>query len=85
MEAYARGVDEVEVSLAYRVGLAQTLDLPGQPRTMQFETIAGVSRQDLEAAQATVREGPAMRWRWTSAREGFGLIACKECTKQPSS
>lgn len=57
--AGGRGVDEVEVSLAYRVGLAQALDLPGQPRTMQFETIAGVSRQDLQAAQAAVLEAEA--------------------------
>ncbi|MFJ4392483.1 NEL-type E3 ubiquitin ligase domain-containing protein [Pseudomonas soli] len=48
------GVDEVEVSLAYRVGLAQALDLPGQPRTMQFITLAQVGQADLDAAQAMV-------------------------------
>lgn len=57
--AQGQHVDEVEVSLAYRTGLAQELDLPGQPRTMQFETIAAVSRQQLAAAAATVREAEA--------------------------
>lgn len=53
------GVDEVEVSLAYRVGLARDLDLPGQARSLQFETIAGVTRADLDAAAARVREAEA--------------------------
>lgn len=57
--AQGQHVDEVEVSLAYRTGLAEELDLPGQPRTMQFETIAAVSRQQLAAAAATVREAEA--------------------------
>lgn len=50
------GVDEVEVSLAYRIGLAQALDLPGQPRTMQFSSLAQVGQADLDAAQAAVLE-----------------------------
>ena len=53
------GVDEVEVSLAYRVGLARDLDLPGQARSLQFETIAGVTRADLDAVAARVREAEA--------------------------
>lgn len=53
------GVDEVEVSLAYRVGLARELDLPGQARSLQFETIAGVTRADLDAVVARVREAEA--------------------------
>lgn len=47
-------VDEVEVSLAYRRGLAEALDLPGQPRTMQFGAIAGVTQQQLLVAEAQV-------------------------------
>ncbi|WP_295482971.1 NEL-type E3 ubiquitin ligase domain-containing protein [uncultured Pseudomonas sp.] len=58
-EARGTDVDQVEVSLAYRVGLARELDLPGQARTLQFETIADVSQQDLSAAQAAVREAEA--------------------------
>lgn len=58
-EAEDGGVDEIEVSLAYRVGLAQILDLPGQPRTMQFETIAQVNQDDLDAAEAAVRQAQA--------------------------
>lgn len=61
-DAATRGrerVDEIEVSLAYRIGLARTLNLPGQPRTMQFGQIAGVTQQQLSNAAAQVR--------WTSA------------------
>ncbi|MFK0095444.1 NEL-type E3 ubiquitin ligase domain-containing protein [Pseudomonas sp. NPDC090592] len=50
-----RAVDEVEVSLAYRIGLAVPLDLPGQPRTMRFASIAGVTQADLDAAERVVR------------------------------
>ncbi|MFD2644958.1 NEL-type E3 ubiquitin ligase domain-containing protein [Pseudomonas japonica] len=47
-------VDEVEVSLAFRVRLADALALPGQPRHMQFGDIAAVSEQDLKRAKDTV-------------------------------
>lgn len=57
--ALGREVDEIEVSLAYRTGLADELDLPGQPRTMQFGAIAGVTRAQLDAAAATVRSEEA--------------------------
>ncbi|CAK9890275.1 MULTISPECIES: NEL-type E3 ubiquitin ligase domain-containing protein [Pseudomonas] len=53
------GVDEVEVSLAYRVGLALELELPGQPRALQFAEVAQVSRQQLEAAARAVRVAEA--------------------------
>nr|WP_314875557.1 NEL-type E3 ubiquitin ligase domain-containing protein [uncultured Pseudomonas sp.] len=52
-------VDEVEVSLAYRSGLAQSLELPGQPATMQFGTLAGVTLQQLNEAGAAVRQAEA--------------------------
>ncbi|MDF0731532.1 NEL-type E3 ubiquitin ligase domain-containing protein [Pseudomonas entomophila] len=58
-QAEGRGVDEVEVSLAYRVGLATRLDLPGQPRTLQFGAVAGVSAADLDAAAEAVRQAEA--------------------------
>ncbi|QXH49802.1 hypothetical protein KSS94_17865 [Pseudomonas fakonensis] len=48
-------VDEVEVSLAYRVGLRQELNLPGQPQTMQFDTIADVSQEQLDSVADQVR------------------------------
>jgi len=48
-------VDEVEISLAYRIGLARTLGLPGQPQTMQFERLAEVSQAQLNNAAASVR------------------------------
>lgn len=70
VEAYARQdmssretrgeeVDQIEVSLAYRVGLARALELPGQATTMQFRTIAGVTEEHLNAAEAAVRAAEA--------------------------
>ncbi|WP_110972635.1 NEL-type E3 ubiquitin ligase domain-containing protein [Pseudomonas huaxiensis] len=53
--AQGRGVDEVEVSLAYRTGLARELELPGQPNHMDFSQIAGVTPQDLREAVTIVR------------------------------
>lgn len=50
-----QAVDEVEVSLAYRVRLAQELDLPAQPRHMRFERVANVSAVALSDALETVR------------------------------
>ncbi len=56
-------VDEVEVSLALRVRLAETLQLPGQPRHMQFGDIAALSDLDLEEARTavgTAEAGPGL-------------------------
>ncbi|SDT38068.1 NEL-type E3 ubiquitin ligase domain-containing protein [Pseudomonas granadensis] len=47
-------LDPLEVNLAYRTGLAKTLDLPGQPRNMRYGTLAGVTQADLEVAQNRV-------------------------------
>ncbi|QHC97022.1 hypothetical protein PspR84_21045 [Pseudomonas sp. R84] len=47
--------DPLEVNLAYRVGLADTLDLPGQPRNMRFAMLAGVTAEDLELATNKVK------------------------------
>lgn len=58
-ESMGRGVDDVEVSLAYRVGLARELDLPGQPGHMQFSEVAGVSQRNLREAAAAVRAAEA--------------------------
>lgn len=49
-------VDEIEVSLAFRTGLASELDLPGQPSSMQFGAISGVTKAQLAAAAASVRK-----------------------------
>ena len=48
------GLDPLEVNLAYRTGLAETLELPGQPRHMRYGTLAGVTQADLEVAQNRV-------------------------------
>ncbi|MFK0346889.1 NEL-type E3 ubiquitin ligase domain-containing protein [Pseudomonas asiatica] len=48
--------EEVEVNLAYLSGLAQRLDLLGQPRHMQFGRLANVSSLQLEEAFKEVLE-----------------------------
>ncbi|UUC21588.1 NEL domain-containing protein [Pseudomonas asiatica] len=48
--------EEVEVNLAYLSGLAQRLDLLGQPRHMQFGRLANVSPLQLEEAFKEVLE-----------------------------
>lgn len=51
--AAGRTVDAIEISLFYRVRLAQTLELPFQPRSMRFLNLANVSEaQLLEALRA---------------------------------
>ena len=69
--AAGRGVDEIEVSLAYRSGLATELGLPGQPATMQFQVVAGVSQAHLAEAAQSVRdaEGSAALAEYISQRD----------------
>ncbi|MNG99931.1 putative E3 ubiquitin-protein ligase ipaH4.5 [compost metagenome] len=64
-------VDEVEVSLAYRIGLAQRLNLLGQPRTMQFRPVAGVTQAQLDRAYRAVLAAEAgdERIRYISQRD----------------
>ncbi|MBF4209408.1 hypothetical protein EI533_16880 [Pseudomonas donghuensis] len=50
-------VDDVEVRLAYRIGLAQRLELPGQPQGMRFEHMANVTAAQLDSAATEVLEG----------------------------
>lgn len=47
--------DPLEVSLAFRKGLADTFDLPGQPRDMRFESLSEVKPLHLRAAADQVR------------------------------
>ncbi|UUQ63973.1 NEL-type E3 ubiquitin ligase domain-containing protein [Pseudomonas fuscovaginae UPB0736] len=49
-----RSVDEVEVHLAYRVGLSRLMHLPGQPQDMLFGSLAQVSEAQLQAAQQRI-------------------------------
>lgn len=48
--------DEIEVGLAYRIGLRDSLDLPAQPGDMLFAEVGGVTAQRLEQARARVEE-----------------------------
>ena len=43
-------LDPVEVELAYRTGLADRLELVGQPKHMRYASLSGVTPQNLEAA-----------------------------------
>ena len=47
-------LDPVEVTLAYRTGLAEKLELIGQPRHMRFASLGGVKSTDLDTAYAKV-------------------------------
>ena len=67
-------VDEVEVSLGLRVRLAEALELPGQPRHMQFGDIAALTEQDLTEAKqavATAEAGPELA-RYIAGRDFWG-------------
>uniref|UniRef100_UPI00036B6174 dermonecrotic toxin domain-containing protein n=1 Tax=Pseudomonas asplenii TaxID=53407 RepID=UPI00036B6174 len=48
--------DEAEVYLAYRIGLAERLNLPWQASKMQFRSIAHVEPTQLDAAYAAIVE-----------------------------
>ena len=52
----ARTVDEIEVNLAFRVGLGRSLYLPGQPKEMFFRSIADVSEEQILDARTRVRQ-----------------------------
>ena len=47
-------LDPVEVELAYRIGLAERLDLIGQPKHMKYEDLGGVTSARLETANSRV-------------------------------
>ncbi|WP_419736658.1 NEL-type E3 ubiquitin ligase domain-containing protein [Pseudomonas sp. COR18] len=47
-------VDEIEVNLAYRIGLARLMHVPGQPREMLFRSIAHVTEEQIQAAHARI-------------------------------
>ncbi|PYC17652.1 NEL-type E3 ubiquitin ligase domain-containing protein [Pseudomonas mosselii] len=51
--------DVLEVVLGYRVRLAAQLQLPGQPRTMRFEQLAGITPERERDALAAVRASEA--------------------------
>ncbi|SEN05153.1 Leucine rich repeat-containing protein [Pseudomonas sp. ok272] len=49
-------VDPLEVSLAYRTGLARELELPGQPQHMRYASLSGVTSDALNRAEGEVRQ-----------------------------
>ncbi|WCM49068.1 NEL-type E3 ubiquitin ligase domain-containing protein [Pseudomonas sp. WJP1] len=46
--------DPAEIRLAYRIGLAQRLDLPDQPQGMLYANMAGVAAADLDQAYTRI-------------------------------
>jgi hypothetical protein len=64
--------DALEVNLAYRTGLAEALDLPGQPRRMQFADQGGVTAPDLEVAKNRITTAElSPEWLKFMLRQGF--------------
>ncbi|WP_454564586.1 NEL-type E3 ubiquitin ligase domain-containing protein [Pseudomonas sp. AIG] len=64
--------DPLEVSLAYRVGLADDLNLPGQPRHMRFAALGGVTAADLEMAKSNVTAAElSSEWLTFMQRQSF--------------
>ncbi|WP_434766337.1 NEL-type E3 ubiquitin ligase domain-containing protein [Pseudomonas triticicola] len=64
--------DALEVNLAYRTGLAEALDLPGQPRRMQFAEQGGVTTDDLEVARNRITSAElSPQWLKFMQQQGF--------------
>jgi len=64
--------DPLEVNLAYRTGLAETLDLPGQPRNMRYGSLAGVTQADLDVAQNRVNTAElSPKWLQFMSKQAF--------------
>lgn len=55
-EARGAHVDHAEVRMAYRIGLAHDLNLPGQPLSMAWSRLASVDRQSILTARRLVLE-----------------------------
>ncbi|MGO2770808.1 NEL-type E3 ubiquitin ligase domain-containing protein [Pseudomonas taetrolens] len=49
-------VDPAEIRLAYRIGLTERLELPGQPADMLYQNLSRVMPEDINAAYAEVIE-----------------------------
>jgi hypothetical protein len=66
--------DQLAVRLVYRSGLAKALDLPGQPETIAYREVGGVTQEDLTDAltQVSTREMTSDLLRFMT-RQGFWL------------
>ncbi|MHC8345338.1 NEL-type E3 ubiquitin ligase domain-containing protein [Pseudomonas sp. RT6P73] len=47
--------DPLEVSLAFRTGLAETFQLPGQPKHMRYASLSGVTQAMLDTAEQKIK------------------------------
>lgn len=66
-----RRPDELEITLAYQIGLTKELKLPNRPHNMLFKEIAGVTQEDLDNAKAEVLrvEGTSAFLEFVSSRD----------------
>ncbi|MET1070484.1 MAG: NEL-type E3 ubiquitin ligase domain-containing protein [Pseudomonas prosekii] len=65
-------MDPLEINLAYRTGLADALELPGQPRFMRYAALGNVQTADLTAAKTRIiaaELSPALRM--SLVKQGF--------------
>jgi len=71
--------DELAVRLVYRSGLAKTLELPGQPESITYRHVGGVTQEDLAEAlgQVNTRE-MTLDLAHFLARQGFWLTYLKQ-------
>ena len=54
-----RGADAAEIRLAYRISLSRRLDLPAQPKGMQYRRAAKVTAQEIDSAYVQVKAAEA--------------------------
>ncbi|MDR2318625.1 MAG: hypothetical protein LBF06_19805 [Pseudomonas sp.] len=76
--------EEVEVDMAYLSGLAVRLDLLGQPRSMLFQSLAGVTQAQIDAAYTQVLNAEATPARVASiSQRDFWLEYLRQRYEEP--
>lgn len=77
--ARAGARDEAEVRMAYKLLLAEELDLPLPPKKMLYQSCANIARGELDEVLANVREGESgERFRTFAARQDAWVDYLKE-------
>ncbi|EJN33541.1 hypothetical protein PMI38_04760 [Pseudomonas sp. GM84] len=77
-------VDDLEIVLGYRIHLADVLDLPCQPRTMTFNTLADITAErEQEALRAVLAAQTPEAVAHSVARQSFWTDYLREQHPQP--
>lgn len=77
-------VDDLEIVLGYRIHLAEVLDLPCQPRTMTFSTLADITAErEQEALQAVLAAQTPEAVAQSVARQSFWTDYLRQQHPQP--